>query len=173
MSTNSLAVIFIPEPCLQSWDEMPVAENGRFCGHCSHLVIDFTQMSDVALLDYLKNNEWKCGQFKSGQLHRNIAADVVGTKRSRLKWLAGILLLFSQAKMVEAQKKHLATTTISPGQNSADASPADSTKQEKVRSVIRDRRATQKRDVLVKGHFKGFIRPAKKKICWQKLKFWQ
>lgn len=173
MSTNATVVIAIPEPCLQSWEEMPVTGNGRLCAHCSQVVTDFTQMSDAALLDYLKNNKWKCGQYDSSQLNRDIVAEVAGVSHYMLKWLAGMILLFSQAKVVDAQKRQTVGTTLSPWQNNTAVSPADGKKQEMVRSVVHDRRGAQKRNILVKGHFNGFMRPEKKKTFWQKLTFWQ
>ncbi|WP_149694368.1 hypothetical protein [Chitinophaga sp. CF418] len=36
----------IPVPCTQSWNDMNPVDNGRYCGHCSKKVIDFTKLAD-------------------------------------------------------------------------------------------------------------------------------
>ena len=44
--------ITIPEPCKQDWNSLTVVEQGRFCGSCEKIVIDFQKMSDKELIDY-------------------------------------------------------------------------------------------------------------------------
>lgn len=67
-----MLVLHIPEPCHQNWDEMPPETKGRFCGSCQKIVVDFTQLSDEQVKNYLldKKNTNTCGRFKASQLGR-------------------------------------------------------------------------------------------------------
>ena len=35
----------IPEPCQESWSEMPGTARERFCDKCQHAVIDFSALT--------------------------------------------------------------------------------------------------------------------------------
>ena len=50
--SNSIKVV-VPSPCSQNWNKMPAQDQGRFCKHCSHVVTDFTRMSDEEVVQYL------------------------------------------------------------------------------------------------------------------------
>lgn len=69
---NALPSVRVPSPCSQNWDKMPVQEKGRFCNHCSHVVTDFTSMSDEEVIHFLiqHKNEKVCGHFRNDQLSR-------------------------------------------------------------------------------------------------------
>ena len=54
MKPLEIVTISIPEPCSQPWEDMHSDKNGRFCRHCSKTVVDFTRMTDAALLDYVQ-----------------------------------------------------------------------------------------------------------------------
>ncbi|HVV07067.1 MAG TPA: hypothetical protein VHC96_22720 [Puia sp.] len=45
--------LFISNPCHEQWDTMQPDARGRFCGACRKTVVDFTAMSDQALLAWL------------------------------------------------------------------------------------------------------------------------
>ncbi len=63
--------ITIPEPCKQDWNSLTVVEQGRFCGSCEKIVIDFQKMSDKELIDYFKNYQGNtCGNFNTFQTDR-------------------------------------------------------------------------------------------------------
>ncbi len=65
--------ITISEPCAQQWQDLPPREEGRFCGSCQQLVVDFTRMSDQELLRYFKDHSGKvCGSFTGLQTDRDI-----------------------------------------------------------------------------------------------------
>jgi hypothetical protein len=51
---------------------MSVQEQGRFCKHCSHVVTDFTGMSDEEVVRFLiqHKNDKVCGHFRNDQLSR-------------------------------------------------------------------------------------------------------
>lgn len=56
--------------CDNKWDEMIPQDNGRHCGSCNKVVVDFTQMSDRDIIQYLMKNTHTCGLFKKSQVNR-------------------------------------------------------------------------------------------------------
>jgi hypothetical protein len=66
--------ISIPTPCKEKWDNMTPDGNGRYCGHCTTLVTDFSAFTDRELVEYLSGKKGKmCGRFENSQLNRIIA----------------------------------------------------------------------------------------------------
>jgi hypothetical protein len=67
-----MKLISIPEPCHENWNDMTIAEKGRFCSSCSKVVRDFTNSSKSSILkEYLNwdpNGEKICGVFRNSQL---------------------------------------------------------------------------------------------------------
>lgn len=64
--------ISIPVPCHEKWDAMNPSGHGRFCDVCSKTVVDFTQMSDEEVKNFLlasKDNK-PCGRFNVSQLQQ-------------------------------------------------------------------------------------------------------
>jgi hypothetical protein len=65
--------IKIPEPCHENWANMSPTEKGRFCGSCSTIVTDYSQMTDAQIIDHLvKASGKQCGHFSASQLQRPI-----------------------------------------------------------------------------------------------------
>lgn len=62
----------IPEPCSQNWQEMSVAEKGRFCDSCQKNIFDFTNSSDKEIATTFKSNKHVCGRFNVSQLDREL-----------------------------------------------------------------------------------------------------
>jgi hypothetical protein len=62
--------IHLDQPCSEGWDSMKPDEKGRFCASCAKTVVDFTNMSNVDLLDFFKKNKGKdvCGRILPYQL---------------------------------------------------------------------------------------------------------
>jgi len=62
----------IEEPCHEDWDQMEPEAKGRFCSSCSKTVVDFSNMSDFSIVNYLENNKNQsvCGRFEEKQLDR-------------------------------------------------------------------------------------------------------
>lgn len=59
----------IPKPCAEKWENFTPTRNGGFCASCNKNVIDFTAMSDEAILTFIKNKPvHACGRFLSHQL---------------------------------------------------------------------------------------------------------
>ncbi len=84
----------IHHPCHENWEAMTSNETGKFCSHCSKSVIDFTGMTDEAVIKMLeKNSKNICGRLTSQQVNRRIGYNQ-STEPSRLKqFLAAIMLL--------------------------------------------------------------------------------
>ncbi len=64
--------IEIAKPCRAKWNGMTPAEQGRFCGECSKIVIDFTSMTTDEIHQYfLQHRDQKiCGRFISAQISK-------------------------------------------------------------------------------------------------------
>ena len=63
--------IQIPQPCHERWDDMQLADRGRFCASCQKTVVDYTNYSDQELVRLLrKSPEMACGRFRDEQLNR-------------------------------------------------------------------------------------------------------
>ena len=64
--------IEIAKPCRASWKNMTDAEQGKFCGECSKIVIDFTSMTTDEIQQYfLQHRDQKiCGRFISTQISK-------------------------------------------------------------------------------------------------------
>lgn len=62
--------ITIPEPCSENWDAMTPQGDGRHCGQCCKVVVDFTGMEPRQITDYLmRHREQKvCGRFSNAHL---------------------------------------------------------------------------------------------------------
>ena len=65
------ASIKIPNPCNESWSEMVPKQNGRHCGACEKVVVDFTDWETEAILQYLKSNSKTCGRLRVDQLEKS------------------------------------------------------------------------------------------------------
>jgi hypothetical protein len=64
--------IFVTSPCSENWDEMKFLSNGKHCQQCSKTIVDFTNMSDTSILNYLKQYPSTCGRFFTDQLNREL-----------------------------------------------------------------------------------------------------
>jgi len=91
--------ITIEKPCDQSWQQMIEQSNGRYCGHCSKTVVDFTRMTDEDIIAYLSIRNHVCGRFDTEQLNK-LNQDLTYNRKSFLNWkswgMAAMILGFSQ-----------------------------------------------------------------------------
>ncbi len=76
----------IKTPCSEDWNKMKKEEGARFCDSCSKSVIDFTEMSQTQISDYLHAQQGNrvCGRLQSSQLPSasdSFAIELIG-KRS-------------------------------------------------------------------------------------------
>lgn len=67
--------IYIPEPCPENWNAMPISGKGRSCHSCEKIVHDFSKMSDNEILYLLKTENTSCGNFRLDQLDRKLMRD--------------------------------------------------------------------------------------------------
>lgn len=83
--------IVVPKPCSQHWDKMTPTGEGKYCGACQKIVVDFSTMTAEQIQTYFLENQGKktCGHFKTIQL---------GNSPSKLHQL----LLEAQARMEQA-----------------------------------------------------------------------
>lgn len=63
---------------------------GRHCGSCNKIVVDFTQMSDEDIIQYLLKNTHTCGLFKKSQFNRPM---VIYSYKRRSNWPAVAAML--------------------------------------------------------------------------------
>jgi hypothetical protein len=68
--------ITVSQPCQEQWGHMQPAPQGRHCGACQQAVVDFTAMTDAAVVAFLAQptNRGRCGRFRNDQLNRNLHA---------------------------------------------------------------------------------------------------
>ncbi len=90
MKKNSIHIT-IPEPCHEKWDEMSPTDRGAFCRSCQKEVIDFSRMSDGAIVDYLSRHRDACGNFRQDQVARQIT--LYRPKGGYLRWQVYMLSL--------------------------------------------------------------------------------
>lgn len=73
----------IPKPCHENWADMSPEAQGRFCGSCQKIVVDFTAMSDEEVQNYLldKRHQHTCGRFLASQIGRPLENQAVRIDR--------------------------------------------------------------------------------------------
>ncbi|OQP52038.1 hypothetical protein A4H97_25835 [Niastella yeongjuensis] len=107
----------IPEPCHENWQNMTPQEQGRFCGSCQKVVVDFSVMTDKEVLDYFsKASQHVCGRFSNDQLNKEMT--ITPTKK-RVTWayvwnvlVASVLVTKTYAQGKPQIKKQPVDTTI-------------------------------------------------------------
>lgn len=90
--------IAVKNPCTQSRGKMQEAKSGRYCTHCCKTVVDFTKMTNEAIIKHLSDHNRVCGRFGSQQfngLHQNLNCKKTGFLNWKSWALAAILFGFS------------------------------------------------------------------------------
>lgn len=104
----------IPEPCQQNWDGMTPNSDGRFCNSCAKTVVDFSMMSDEALLNYFtkKTQDHVCGRVYPDQLNRMIESLPASRRKIFQYWqyVLSFFMFFGKAEVSTAQGTVKATT---------------------------------------------------------------
>ena len=105
-------VLQVKDSCSADWNKMTSQEQGRFCGQCKKIVVDFSQMNDQEIVDQIKKaSKGLCGRFYEDQLLRELDATVSFAKNPiwRGGWsgiAAGLLLVGSLSfHVAQAQNK--------------------------------------------------------------------
>ena len=97
----------IPEPCHQDWNKMTPNDQGRFCSSCSKTVVDFSTMSDAALMQYFENlkDSNVCGRVYTDQLERSIQPVAKPRKKIFVYWqyLLAFVMMITKGQMAKAQ----------------------------------------------------------------------
>lgn len=94
-------VLQVKESCSADWGKMTPQEQGRFCGQCEKMVVDFSQMNDQEIVDQIKKaSRGVCGRFYEDQLMRELDATISFSKNPiwQGRWTgiaAGLLLVGS------------------------------------------------------------------------------
>ncbi len=106
--------ISIPKPCHENWNTMTTAEQGRYCGVCAKVVVDFGSMTDAEVLNFFNKAtiEKICGSAYPDQLNRAIGT-LKPAKPFRLKYwnyAAALFLFFAKSKSAKAQLGVMAVT---------------------------------------------------------------
>jgi hypothetical protein len=104
----------IPKPCSEKWENFTPAANGGFCGSCSKIVVDFTNMSDDAIIDFFsKKPAHACGRFRPGQLKTYAATTPLKISPGFTLLKAGLLslLFLLVSKQTSAQNTTPKTKT--------------------------------------------------------------
>ena len=120
--------LLVTNPCHEGWDNMTPVEKGRYCGSCSRTVIDFTDMSDAALIDYFTRPKEGpvCGRFANDQLGRKLET-VSNKRRNRMgqlfaSWALSALLFTSRVKAAESEPSP-GTTNVLPADTVVPGEP--------------------------------------------------
>jgi hypothetical protein len=95
----------IAEPCHENWQNMTPQEQGRFCGSCQKIVVDFSVMTDKEILDYFsKTSQQVCGRFSNDQLNTELKA-TEKKKRFSLAYIWNVILAALLITEANAQVK--------------------------------------------------------------------
>jgi hypothetical protein len=74
----------IDKPCHENWDNMHPNKDGRHCMSCQKTVVDFSNMTDREILDYISNaGSDICGRADRMQLNRSLRENNL---RKRFSW---------------------------------------------------------------------------------------
>lgn len=133
----------IPTPCHENWQNMTPKQQGRFCQSCQKTVVDFTNMSDAAILNYFKNaNGRVCGRLNKNQLEKTYP---VPSTNAGTKWLkAGFLASGLLAASVSQGQEHTLLGKIAIEQ------PLE-TKQEEKKETIPESSENTFESITIKG----------------------
>ncbi|MBS1511500.1 MAG: carboxypeptidase regulatory-like domain-containing protein [Bacteroidetes bacterium] len=105
----------IPTPCHENWNNMSASEKGRYCAACSKEVVDFTTMSDAALLQYFSSltNEKVCGRVYADQLDRVISKPQPPKKKWLWYWhyVTMLFLFFGKGSTAKSQVNNMVVSS--------------------------------------------------------------
>ncbi|MGE8378088.1 MAG: hypothetical protein ACN6PN_07045 [Sphingobacterium sp.] len=107
-------ILQVKESCTADWGKMTAQEQGRFCGKCEKVVVDFSEMSDQEIVDQIKkSSKGLCGRFYEDQLLRELDASVSFAKnplwRNRWSGIAASLTLIGSLSFPMAQAQTATT----------------------------------------------------------------
>jgi carboxypeptidase-like protein len=160
--------IQIPKPCHENWNNMAPDEQGRFCGSCQKIVVDFTAMSDKELLDHISTTagQHACGRFSTHQLN----TDLTKTESKRqFSWayvwnvlLASLLATesYAQGELQIKKKQEMYLPDVAPTPGPFEVRERDSVPEKIVQGIIlqsKTNKPLQYAYVTIKGTSKGVV----------------
>ncbi|MBO0950239.1 carboxypeptidase-like regulatory domain-containing protein [Fibrella forsythiae] len=98
------ALISIPSPCPESWEQMAAVSGGRHCELCQKTVHDLSTFSDRELANWLATytGEAVCGRLRTDQLERRIQQVQVRSEQARnggwVRWAVALVLGWQTAR---------------------------------------------------------------------------
>lgn len=96
-------ILKIDKPCKQDWNSMMPDGNGKYCSHCSKTVVDFTNLTDKQVVQFIEKTSGKfCGRLSNEQLNRILETSQNSNYSYLYKILTGLLLL-GGTKNIDAQ----------------------------------------------------------------------
>ena len=110
-------ILQVKESCSADWGKMTPQEQGRFCGQCEKMVVDFSQMNDQEIVDQIKKaSSGLCGRFYEDQLMRELDATISFSKnpiwQGRWTGIAAGLLLVGSLSFHTAQAQNKLTGEV-------------------------------------------------------------
>lgn len=81
--------ISIPKPCHEKRENMDATDKGAFCHSCRKEVIDFSTMTDRAVIEYLSSAKGVCGIFRRDQIDRTLT--LYRPYNGFLNWKVGLI----------------------------------------------------------------------------------
>lgn len=87
-------ILSILNPCSENWESFSQEKQGKFCGSCSKIVMDFTRMNNQEIIKYLEQNKNSCGRISKKQLLEK-RAYIIPLKRKKRYWssIAAMLVM--------------------------------------------------------------------------------
>ncbi|WP_343320843.1 hypothetical protein [Sphingobacterium multivorum] len=110
-------ILQVKDSCSADWDKMTPQEQGRFCGQCEKMVVDFSQMDDQEIVDQIKKaGRGLCGRFYEDQLMRELDIPFSFSKnpiwQGRWPGIAAGLLLVGSLSFHAAQAQNKLTGEV-------------------------------------------------------------
>ena len=157
----------ISEPCTQNWDQMDIADHGKFCKHCSKTVIDFTGFTDEQILAKLQEQKGGlCARLNPEQLNRPIVNAKNRVERNKLREVFAALVLLLTVREVSADTAPKAPVTYTKTDAKTLKTVPDNTDTTTVTSfsgrVINSKTHAPVADALIENETKRFSNSAGK-----------
>ncbi|SNR94413.1 CarboxypepD_reg-like domain-containing protein [Belliella buryatensis] len=112
--------VSIKKPCDKKWESFSLNENGGFCSKCKTTVVDFTNLSNEEILQYMNNSNQKvCGRINIH--HKSFLYKAARTYRHSLafKVITG-LFLFAGTDKINAKNQIPQDKNFTIGQTSPE-----------------------------------------------------
>jgi hypothetical protein len=108
-------MIYIPQPCHEDWNAMAADEQGRHCGACQQIVIDFSTWSIPEIQRYIVSHHNICGRVSKDFTTQSVVksdnfliSDLLQSGLTFIQKVAAIIVLCLNLtpNIVEAQQNN-------------------------------------------------------------------